>query len=92
MNISGGVITACSSSGDGFDSNGDLTISGGTVAVWTANTADNQPLDADGAITVSGGTVLAAGGSAGMGMNEPDGGAALRHLRLHRRYGRRTPR
>ena len=64
MNISGGVITACSSSGDGFDSNGDLTISGGTVAVWTANTADNQPLDADGAITVSGGTVLAAGGSA----------------------------
>lgn len=43
MNISGGVITACSSSGDGFDSNGDLTISGGTV--------------------------LAAGGSAGMGMN-----------------------
>lgn len=69
MNISGGVITACSSSGDGFDSNGDLTISGGTVAVWTANKADNQPLDADGAITVSGGTVLAAGGSAGMGMN-----------------------
>ena len=69
MNISGGVITACSSSGDGFDSNGDLTISGGTVAVWTANAADNQPLDADGAITVSGGTVLAAGGSAGMGMN-----------------------
>lgn len=69
MNISGGIITACSSSGDGFDSNGDLTISGGTVAVWTANTADNQPLDADGAITVSGGTVLAAGGSAGMGMN-----------------------
>lgn len=68
MNISGGVITACSSSGDGFDSNGDLTISGGTVAVWTANTADNQPLDADGAIAVSGGTVLAAGGSAGMGM------------------------
>ena len=64
MNISGGIITACSSSGDGFDSNGDLTISGGTVAVWTANTADNQPLDADGAITVSGGTVLAAGGSA----------------------------
>ena len=69
MNISGGIITACSSSGDGFDSNGDLTISGGTVAVWTANTADNQPLDADGAITVSGGTVLAAGGSNGMGMD-----------------------
>lgn len=68
MNISGGTITAFSSGGDGFDSNGSLTISGGTVVVWTANTADNQPLDADGTITISGGTVLAAGGSS-MGMN-----------------------
>ena len=69
MNISGGTITAFSSGGDGFDSNGSLTISGGTVVVWTANTADNQPLDADGTITISGGTVLAAGGSSSMGMN-----------------------
>lgn len=68
MTISGGAITAYSSTGDGFDSNGDLTITGGTVVVWTANTADNQPLDADGTLTVSGGTVLAAGGSAGMGV------------------------
>ena len=69
MNISGGTITAYSSGGDGFDSNGSLTISGGTVVVWTANTADNQPLDANGTITISGGTVLAAGGSSSMGMN-----------------------
>lgn len=68
MTISGGAITAYSSTGDGFDSNGDLTIMGGTVVVWTANTADDQPLDADGTLTVSGGTVLAAGGSAGMGV------------------------
>ena len=69
MTISGGTIDAYSSAGDGFDSNGDLTITGDTVIVWTANTADNEPLDADGTITVSGGTVLAAGGSSGMGMN-----------------------
>ena len=69
MTISGGTIRACTSGGDGFDSNGDLTISGGDIAVWTASTADNQPLDADGAITITGGTVLAAGGSSGMGMN-----------------------
>ena len=69
MTISGGKIDAYTSGGDGFDSNGDLTISGGSVTVWTANAADNQPLDADGTITISGGTVLAAGGSAGMGMN-----------------------
>ena len=65
----GPTIDACSSAGDGFDSNGGLTITGGTEVVWTDNTADNGPLDADGTITVSGGTVLAAGGSSGMGMN-----------------------
>lgn len=69
LNIFGGTITAQSDSGDGFDSNGDLTISGGYVTVWIANAADNGPLDADGAVTVSGGTVLAAGGSGGMGMS-----------------------
>lgn len=68
MAISGGTINAYTTEGDGFDSNGSMTISGGTICVWTANTADNQPLDADGTITITGGTVLAAGGSAGMGM------------------------
>ena len=69
VNIIGGKIDAYTSGGDGFDSNGDLTISGGIVSVWTANAADNQPLDADDTITVSGGTVLAAGGSSGMGLS-----------------------
>ena len=68
MNISGGTIVAYTSGGDGFDSNGSLNISGGSVTVWSANSADNQPLDADGAISISGGTVLAAGGSSGMDM------------------------
>lgn len=76
MTISGGTIDAYTSGGDGFDSNGELTITGDTVIVWTANTADNEPPDADGTITVSGGTVLAAGGSSGMGMGGgfPGGG------------------
>ena len=78
LNVESGMLTidACSSAGDGFDSNGDLTITGDTVIVWTANTADNEPLDADGTITVSDGTVLAAGGSGGMGMGGgfPGGG------------------
>lgn len=68
INISGGTIRAYTTAGDGFDSNGTMTISGGDIEVWTANAADNQPLDADGSITVTGGTVLAAGGSNGMGM------------------------
>ena len=54
MTISGGTIDAYSSAGDGFDSNGDLTITGDTVIVWTANTVDNEPLDADGNAVYSG--------------------------------------
>lgn len=68
ITISGGNITAFSTSGDGLDANGTMTITGGEITVWTANTADNQPLDADGAITITGGTVLAAGGSGSMRM------------------------
>ena len=46
LNVESGTLTidAYSSAGDGFDSNGDLTITGDTVIVWTANTADNEPL------------------------------------------------
>ena len=69
INISGGTIVAYTTAGDGFDSNGSLTISGGNVTVWSGGNADNQPLDADGTIAITGGTVLAAGSSAGMGMN-----------------------
>lgn len=68
INISGGTLRAYTTAGDGFDSNGTMTISDGDIEVWTANAADNQPLDADGGITVTGGTVLAAGGSSGMGL------------------------
>lgn len=59
-------LTAANSDLTGYSFS--MTISGGAVVVWTANTADDQPLDADGTLTVSGGTVLAAGGSAGMGV------------------------
>lgn len=68
INIFGGTLRAYTTAGDGFDSNGTMTISGGDIEVWTANAADNQPLDADGGITVTGGTILAAGSSSGMGM------------------------
>lgn len=46
-----------------------INISGGNVTVWSGGNADNQPLDADGTIAITGDTVLAAGSSAGMGMN-----------------------
>lgn len=68
ITINGGTLKMYTSSGDGFDSNGDITITGGFISLWSANSADNQPLDANGTVTVSGGTVIAGGGSGGMGM------------------------
>lgn len=65
--IRGGSLDLFTTEGDGIDSNGDLTISGGVVVVWSKNRADNQPLDADGTITLSGGVVLA-GGTSAMGV------------------------
>ena len=69
INIYGGTIVAVSETGDGFDSNGNLNIYGGSIEVWCVSGADNQPLDADGTVNIAGGTVLAAGMSSGMGMN-----------------------
>lgn len=77
INIYGGTLDMFTSNGDGIDSNGSITISGGTTSVWSANSADNQPFDADGSITISDGTVIAAGGSAGMGMNISNGQAYI---------------
>lgn len=75
LSIAGGNITIHAGDDCLNAANSDLTgcaftlsISGGTVVVWTNSTADNQPLDADGALSITGGTVLAAGGSAGMGI------------------------
>ncbi len=68
ITIAGGTLSMYSTSGDGIDSNGTLTVSGGFTQVFTANSADNEPLDADGTVSITGGTVLAAGGSAGMGI------------------------
>ena len=61
-NIAGGTVYVDVSDGDAIDSNGALTISGGTVLLFAAAPQnDGAPLDCDGALTISGGTVLAVG-------------------------------
>lgn len=64
--ISGGELTI-DASGDGLDSNGSLTITGGTTIVWGPVDDGNGAVDADGQISMTGGTMLAVG-SAGMAM------------------------
>jgi hypothetical protein len=64
VDISGGTITI-HAQGDGFDSNGDATISGGTLTVYGPTNDGNGAIDVNGTFDLSGGT-LAAGGSSGM--------------------------
>lgn len=62
--ISGGQIVI-NAGGDGLDSNGTATMTGGTVVVNGPTTSNNGAIDVNGTFDVSGGTLLAAG-SAGM--------------------------
>lgn len=64
VNISGGVITV-DAYGDGVDSNGSVTMSGGELYVSGPLSSANGALDYDGSFILSGG-VLAAAGSTGM--------------------------
>ncbi|KGE20145.1 carbohydrate-binding domain-containing protein [Paenibacillus wynnii] len=64
LNITGGYLTV-NSLGDGLDSNGSLSMSGGTVVVSGPTGNGNGTLDYDGTFEMTGGT-LAAAGSSGM--------------------------
>lgn len=69
LNISGGTVYV-NADGDGLDSNGDMTISGGNIIVNGPTNSGNGALDGNNGITVTGGTLIASGAS---GMTEaPD--------------------
>lgn len=60
--------------GDGLDSNGDVTLTGGSVTVHGPTNGGNGALDINGSFDITGGTLLA-GGSAGMA-ETPDSSSA----------------
>lgn len=62
--VNGGTLEVWAS-GDGLDSNGSATVTGGDITVHGPTTDGNGALDANGAFEVSGGTLVATG-SAGM--------------------------
>ena len=70
--ISGGTLYV-SAQGDGIDSNGDLTVTGGVIVVSGPTGSGNGALDKNGTATITGGTVIAAGSS---GMAETFGNAS----------------
>ena len=60
--ISGGTVHV-SSEGDGIDSNGNITMTGGTVYVDGPVNSGNGALDYNGTFDISGGTLIAVGSS-----------------------------
>jgi len=64
LSINGGTVEVWAS-GDGLDSNGNATITGGEITVYGPTTDGNGALDVNGTFDVTGGTLLATG-SAGM--------------------------
>ena len=67
IQISGGILTV-NAGGDGLDSNGDLTVTGGEIYIDGPVQGGNGALDCSGTATISGGTVIAVG-SSGMAEN-----------------------
>ena len=64
ITINGGIVKVYADA-DGLDSNGNLTITGGSTTVVGPTTGDNGSFDADGTFTITGGTVVGIG-SGGM--------------------------
>ncbi len=70
ISITGGTITI-DASGDGIDSNGSLSISGGTTYVNGPTNSGNGGLDYNGTADITGGTIVVAG-STGMAQGFTD--------------------
>ena len=76
----GGGTLVMATGGDGLDSNGSLTVTGGTIVVNGPTSNGNGAIDVNGELLISGGTLLAAGSS---GMAEtPSAASAQASLAL----------
>jgi len=64
ITINGGIVKVYADA-DGLDSNGNLTITGGSTTVVGPTTVDNGSFDADGTFAITGGSVVGIG-SGGM--------------------------
>ena len=79
LNINGGTVTI-DAEGDGLDSNGNFTMTGGTVCVCGPTNGGNGALDYNGTATVTGGTLIACGA---VGMEEGFSDNSTQYSVLH---------
>ncbi|WP_336660143.1 carbohydrate-binding domain-containing protein [Leucobacter sp. USHLN153] len=60
LEVSDGVVTVQAGK-DGFDSNGTIAVSGGSITITSAANGGDGPLDGNGSVTLAEGTVVANG-------------------------------
>ena len=77
ITIAGGTLYVDVAQGDGLDSNGTLSITGGNVQIFSSSRDDNSPIDSGSNLSITGGTVLAVGSS---GMAQAPNAAAQTYL------------
>lgn len=71
IEVTGGKITVYAS-GDGFDSNGTLTISGGNIYVANPTSGDTSVIDSDSSPVITGGTFISTGSTTMMAQTFAD--------------------
>lgn len=71
LNLNGGYIVVNCSSGDGLDSNGNLTMTGGTVIVHGPKSQPEVGFDVNGTFNISGGLLIATGPNSGNMIETP---------------------
>ena len=79
LNIYGGTLYIDAANGDGLDSNGTMTLAGGTIEVHASSRNDNSPLDSDRTMALTGGTVIAIGSN---GMAQTPNSASQPYLSI----------
>jgi trimeric autotransporter adhesin len=84
--ISGGYLYLVAQSGDGVDSNGSLTISGGTVIIDGPATQPNVGIDVNGTFVINGGFVICAQAS-GMMTETPSTSSLQRSVMANKSSG-----
>ncbi len=70
LTISGGTSSVNVTGGDGMDSNGSISMTGGTVIVQGPSSSPEVGIDCNGDFLISGGTLVASGPNSGTNMIE----------------------
>ncbi len=89
LSITGGTLSITAGN-DGIDSNGDISITGGVIGVWTASNDVDGALDFNGTATMTGGTLIIANATATTSLAAAPSGTPLMAVSLDQTFASGT--